>query len=250
MADSDVLIQPLVLDPADFPPLPLQPGFLELVSDELRDSATPADGFDDVVGELIAIVDALDAGLLALNPTLGDTFAEADTIDAQPVSDTVDGFGPALDPTSSAVDDLGTLLSSVAAPAPPAGGGAPSVTIINLGQFSPGQGVLQFPITYTNKGAAAVTVKGITFTPLTTSADPTAWQFPALTFPIVVQPGASTQFTVGVDSTVEGQDFAEMVVDADATPPAGDYRLVIIFSSSGGQPPPGPGGGGGTGKEL
>src|SRR6266852_1068172 len=120
MPDSNLLIQPLVLDPADFPALPLDPGFLHLVMDELGDTSTPADGFDDVVGEVIAIVDALDAALTALNPTLGDTFAEADTIDAQPVSDTVDGFLPGLTPSDSAVNDLGTLLGGGAAPTPPA----------------------------------------------------------------------------------------------------------------------------------
>src|SRR5258708_9707732 len=119
MADSNLLIQPLELDPADFPPLPLQPGFLQLVMDELGDQATPADGFDDVVGEVIGIIAALDAALSALNPTLEDTFAEADTIDAHAVTATVDGFTAALVPVSAAVDELGALLSGAGRPRPP-----------------------------------------------------------------------------------------------------------------------------------
>src|SRR6266849_2651195 len=106
MADSNLLIQPLELDPADFPPLPLQPGFLQLVSDELGDTATPADGFDDVVGEGIGIIAALDAGLSALHPTLDETFLEAYLSDTQQVNETIDGYTAALVPVSTAVDDL------------------------------------------------------------------------------------------------------------------------------------------------
>src|SRR5713226_1707614 len=103
MADSNLLIQPLDLDPADFPPLPLQPGFAQLVTDTLGNTATPTDGFDEVMGEVIAIVDALDTALGGLALDLLSAFAEADAIDAAPVSDTAAGFTASLDPSSAAV---------------------------------------------------------------------------------------------------------------------------------------------------
>jgi hypothetical protein len=120
---ENLLIQPLVLDPADFPPLPLQPGFAQLVSDELGDQGTPADGFDDIVGEAIALVDVLDSALGGLGFELLDAFAEADLIDPTPVGDTVAGFTKSLEASSTAVDELGKLLSGAAPPTPSAGGG-------------------------------------------------------------------------------------------------------------------------------
>src|SRR6266446_6527215 len=119
MADSNLLIQPLELDPADFPPLPLQPGFAQLVTDTLGNVATPTDGFDDVMGEAIAIVDALDTALGLLAADLLDTFAEADTIDAAPVSDNAAGFTASLAVSSALNDQLGTLLGSATGPVPP-----------------------------------------------------------------------------------------------------------------------------------
>ncbi|SRR6266852_5744368 len=119
MADSNLLIQRLELDPADFPPLPLQPGFAQLVTDTLGNVATPTDGFDDVMGEAIAIVDALDTALGGLALDLLSSFAEADAIDAAPVSDTAAGFTASLAPSSAAVDALGVLLGSATGPVPP-----------------------------------------------------------------------------------------------------------------------------------
>src|SRR6266851_427144 len=129
MADSNLLIQQLELDPADFPPLPLQPGFAQLVTDTLGNVATPTDGFDDVMGEAIAIVDALDTALGALALDLLSAFAEADTIDALPVSGTVIAFTASLAPSSAAVDDLGTLLGTATPPSPTGGGGGGGMTI-------------------------------------------------------------------------------------------------------------------------
>lgn len=176
MADSNLLIQPLELDPADFPPLPLQPGFLQLVTDELGDTATPADGFDDIVSEVIAIVDALEAGLLALNPTLEDTFAEADTIDAQPVSDTVDSFLPAVAVSSTVVDDLGVLLAGAATPTPPtptppaptpaSGGGigpvAPCDESITFSAAVAGAAPVDYGLSFVNQTNVPVHVSSIT----------------------------------------------------------------------------------------
>src|SRR5260370_4111254 len=129
MDTPPLFTQPVGRVPAAFPPLPLDPGFLQLVSDELQDAALPTDGFDTVFDELVAIVDALDTALGLLNPTLDETFAEALTIDAQPVSDTVDLFTASLVPSDSAVNDLGALLAGVAAPAPSVRGGGAAGTV-------------------------------------------------------------------------------------------------------------------------
>jgi hypothetical protein len=123
MAGSQPLIDPLTIDPADFPPLPLDPGFLQLASDELGNAATPADGFDSVLTEVIGIVDTLAGVLDALGAELLFAFAEADLIDPAPVDVTVAGFAASLDVTSTAVDDFGTLLAGGTTPTPPAGGG-------------------------------------------------------------------------------------------------------------------------------
>lgn len=120
---TTLLIQPLLLDPADFPPLPLSPGFAQLVSGELDGQGLPTDGFDTVVGEVIAIVDALDVALGGLGLDLLDAFTEADAIDAQPVGDTAAGFAGSLAASDAAVGDLGTLLAGATSPAPAGGGG-------------------------------------------------------------------------------------------------------------------------------
>lgn len=125
------LIEPLVLPPDEFPPLPLDPGFAQLVQDDLGNVVTATDGFDAIVAEAIGIVDAIDGGLDALGGGLLEAFAEADLIDAKPVGDTVAGFTASLDPTSSAVDDLGTLLAGASGKSggPGAGGAAQPITI-------------------------------------------------------------------------------------------------------------------------
>ena len=120
MSNGDLLIQPLEIDPADFPPLPLQPGFSQLVSDELGNAATPTDGFDEVFAEVVAIVDALDSALGTLGDELLAAFGEADTIDAAPVSATADSFTASLGPSDTAVNNLGALLGAAVPATPPA----------------------------------------------------------------------------------------------------------------------------------
>jgi NAD(P)-dependent dehydrogenase (short-subunit alcohol dehydrogenase family) len=123
MSNGDLLIEPLEIDPNDFPPLPLQPGFTQLVSDELGNAATPTDGFDEVFAEVVAIVDALDSALSTLGDELAAAFGEADTIDAAPVSATADSFTASLGPSDTAVNNLGTLLGAAGPPIPTGGGG-------------------------------------------------------------------------------------------------------------------------------
>jgi hypothetical protein len=94
-----------------------------MVNDELGNAALPTDGFDSIFDELVAIVEGLDQALGVLAGELVSAFGEADTIDAAPVGDTLTGFAGALPASSSAVDDLGTLLAGTTPPAPTGGGG-------------------------------------------------------------------------------------------------------------------------------
>jgi hypothetical protein len=97
------------------------------VLDTLGNAATPDDGFDQVATDAATIVDALDSALSTLGALLGDAFAEADTIDAAPVGDTVSGFAGSLGVSSAAVDSLGNTLASVTA-TPGGGGGGGGTT--------------------------------------------------------------------------------------------------------------------------
>src|SRR5260370_30692907 len=121
MAGSQQLIELLVLDPAAFPPLPLQPGFAQLVQDELGDVAGPADGFDDVTAELVGIVDALAGELDSLGGELLDAFAEADLVDPAAAGENLVAGEATVVAAGTAVDGLGTLItsSSVAPGGPP-----------------------------------------------------------------------------------------------------------------------------------
>lgn len=247
--NTTLLIDPLVLDPADFPPLPLTPGFAQLVNDELGNAALPTDGFDTVFDELVAIVDGLDQALGVLAGELVSAFGEADTIDAAPVGDTVAGFAGALGVSSTAVDNLGTLLTGAAPPTPTGGGGggggggaAAGPIVLDFGIITPRQGVVQLPIEYDNGTQQAVTIKSITFAPAPVVAAVNAWVFPTLALPATVQPGGSFKFTVGLDTTTLGGSYANMTVDADGTPPKGAYFLKATVT---GPPPTGGGGRGG-----
>jgi len=123
VASFPFLIAPLAIDPTDFPPLPLQPGFAQLVTDTLANSATPDDGFDQGVAEVVAIVDQLNTALGGLLTELLGAFAEADLIDDYPVTVNTQAFAASLVPVDASVGELGTLLSSAALPTPPGGGG-------------------------------------------------------------------------------------------------------------------------------
>lgn len=113
------LIEPLVLNPAEFPPLPLKPGFAQLVADELGNAATPADGFDTVFSDLLAVMDTLDAVATALGADLVNAFTEADLIDPGPVAATAAGFTSSLVAPTAAVSALGTQLAGVKPAQPP-----------------------------------------------------------------------------------------------------------------------------------
>src|SRR5438445_13444710 len=101
---ADVLIEPL--DLADFDPsqVPSDPGFTELLNNELGVQATDLDGFGLVFDEAVAIVDALGGALEGLAFALLDSFAEADTIDEASLGGDIGTFtaGGAAGPAGTA----------------------------------------------------------------------------------------------------------------------------------------------------
>src|SRR5713101_7798223 len=213
MADSDLLIQPLTIDPADFPPLPLQPGFAQLVMDELGDVATPADGFDDVLAEAVGIVDALAGALDSLGGELLDTFAEADLVARE----------AAVGAAGAAVNSLGVLITSSSGPTIPPPPGAPSPAV-QCGTLDFGSGAAVGP-TGTQVRAATMELKNIGATPFTvrsTTFSPdlgfTFEVFPSLVGQ-VVQPGASLAVRVTFQSGSLGTFQTTLTIHTDRPDP-------------------------------
>src|SRR5713101_1477157 len=213
MAGSKQLIELLVLDPADFPPLPLQPGFAQLVQDELGDVATPADGFDDVLAEAVGIVDALAGALDSLGGELLDTFAEADLV----------ARAAAVGAAGAAVNSLGVLITSSSGPTIPPPPGAPSPAV-QCGTLDFGSGAAVGP-TGTQVRAATMELKNIGATPFTvrsTTFSPdlgfTFEVFPSLVGQ-VVQPGASLAVRVTFQSGSLGTFQATLTIHTDRPDP-------------------------------
>lgn len=110
------------LEPGDFPGPDPPPCLEDFIGANSPTDATELDGFDQYFADTAAVVDTLEAALGSLEGDLASSFTEADTIDPKPVADTAAGFTASLDPSSQAVNDLGTLLGTVSPPSP--GGGA------------------------------------------------------------------------------------------------------------------------------
>jgi hypothetical protein len=236
MSNGDLLIAPLVLDPADFPPLPLQPGFSQLVNDELGNAATPTDGFDEVFAEVVAIVDALDSALGTLAGELLDAFGEADTIDAQPVSVTADSFTASLAPSDTAVGNLGTLLGAAAAPTPP----APACDIsLQAPDTAEGATPVNYALTLRNGTAAALNVTNAVFTPAIGSAAALSATVPV---PQTLAPGADLQGHITVTPTTQGTFTGTLTLTVAGA--ARDTRACYTVRVVPAVTPPPPGGGG------
>ena len=225
MADSDLLIQPLTIEPADFPPLPLQPGFAQLVMDELGDVATPADGFDDVLAEAVGIVDALAGALDSLGGELLDAFAEADLVDPAAAGDNLVAGSAAVGAAGAAVDTLGTLLTTSTsptapgAPPPPGAPTTPQCATLDFGSgptSSPvGTATRALTIELQNTGATPLKV-------LRTSMSPDLG-FSFQVFPsivgAVVQPGASLAVRVTFQSGSAGTFNTTLTIHTDRPDP-------------------------------
>lgn len=122
------LIAPL--DLADFDPsvFSSNPGFTDMVNQELGNAATPDDGFEPVFEELVGIVDSLDTGLALLGGadggTLDDTFEEILTLDDGPPHDNLVAATGDIPVGDAITADLGTLLGdATGAGTPPSSSG-------------------------------------------------------------------------------------------------------------------------------
>src|SRR5258707_304701 len=210
MAGSKQLIELLVLDPADFPPLPLQPGFAQLVQDELGDVATPADGFDEVLAGAVGIVDALDAALGDLGGGLLDAFAEADLVDP-----------------AAAGDNL-------------VAGNAAVVAVVQFpGGIGFGQLVTEF-VQLRNVGATPFTVRSVLSAPNT----PTVWTVTPDVTGMVFPPGSSVTLTISVRAE-PGNWSGTFTVNTDRPDPQPCIMWSAQFTTppavGGGAPAPGSG---------
>jgi len=225
MADSDLLIQPLTIDPADFPPLPLQPGFAQLVQDELGDVATPGDGFDEVLTEALGIVDALAGALDSLGGELLDAFAEADLVDPAAAGDNLVAGQAAVDAAGTAVAGLGTLItsSSVAPGAPAPGAPAPAPTA-QCGALDFGGGATSGPTgtavrvltaELQNTGATQFRVLSVSFSP---DLGFTFQVFPSIVG-AVVQPGAALAVRVTFQTGSAGTFSSTLTIHTDRPDP-------------------------------
>jgi len=84
------------LEASDLPTADPPIGLEQFVLDNSPTDASSLDGFDEIFTETVALVDSLEIGLISLNPTLDETFAEADTLDAGPLADDITGFTSSL----------------------------------------------------------------------------------------------------------------------------------------------------------
>jgi hypothetical protein len=201
------------LDPSIIPPAEQPPGLEQFILDNAGDVATPADGFDQVFLETVGIVDALDSALATLEGDLLAAFAEADAIDAAPVGDTAAGFDASLGVSSTAVDDLGTLLSGVTPPTPPApgGGGGAAGNTLDFVSVGPLGKVCTYPLTYQNNTGKTDTI--------------TKW---------TLDNDSAGVFTViwATPQTLADQGTSDLVVTATATQLGVHQATFTIFTSN------------------
>ncbi len=225
MSDK-VLIQPLDLGDFDPSTYPSDPGFTDLVNQELSDSGTPADGFDGVWEDLVAIVDALEQGYVLLGGAdggdLDDTFAEILELDPTEAGEHVTLLSAAIPDVETHVDNLGNLLSGPPLPGPvPGGGGTRPSTCgsLDIGAHPTlvaGQAnFVRVTVLLTNNTARPLTVEGTTWTPAQT------FGFRVLP-PIdgaVIQPGATLPITIVAASGAVGTTRATLTVNTDGPDP-------------------------------
>lgn len=224
MADA-LLIQPLVIDPADFPPLPLQPGFAQLVQDELGTAATSADGFDEVFTEVVGVVDALAGALDSLGSELLNAFAEADLVDPTAAGNNLVAGAAAVGAAGTVVDNLGGLITSSSTPTAPSPPGAPAPAPAGqCGTLDFGSGAVSGPtgtavraltVELQNTGATPLTVRSISWSP---DLGFTFGVFPSIVG-AVVQPGASLAVRVTFQTGSAGTFTSTLTIHTDRPDP-------------------------------
>lgn len=219
------------LDPTDFPPADPPPNLEQFIIDNAPTDASPADGFDVAFTETVGIVDALDSALGDMEGSLLLAFGEADTIDAQPVSATVDGFTGSLAPSSSSVDALGTLLVSSSPPSPTVGGGVGPTQCGTLdfgtvaAQGPIGTNFFNHTVYLQNTGSVPLTIKSSSWSP------DLGFAF-ALVPPVdgaVIQPGQQFAITVRVGSDTLGTLTSTLTLHTDAPDPQPCMTVTANF---------------------
>lgn len=103
----------LLIDPIDlsqFTPDPTSnPGFTDLATSALGDSADPSDGFDQVVSDTLGILDAWDALATAQDADLDAILALLNTSDPAPIGVELDAFGGAQPTGQAFLDDINNI---------------------------------------------------------------------------------------------------------------------------------------------
>jgi hypothetical protein len=236
-----VLIQPL--DLADFDPstYPSDPGFADLVNQELTDSGTPADGFDGVWEDLVAIVDALEEGMILLGGAdggdLDDTFAEILELDPTEAGDHVALLSAAIPDVQTNVDNLGTLLGGPPLPGPVTGGGGTRPATCgsldmgsHLFQVAGNVNFVTVTVGLTNNQSKALTVKGTTWTPAQT--------FGFRVIPdiagSVIQPGATLPINIVAGNGGVGTTRATLTVNTDGPDPQPCLNVTAEWTAGSG----------------
>ena len=245
-------------------PLPLEdfpteqdvsdPGFEQLFGDLVGIAGTDADGFDDDVAIANSLLDSLDGALGLLGGqdggTLDDAFAEMDALDPQPAGDDVNNLVTALPDFHGNIDNLGTLITGAALPAPPTpgtGGMKISSATGPILPFSGRQGMgpgacsgypckVSSPIC--NNGAAAIQISSIT----------------------LVQQGTIWSATTDCTGTLGPNECCSFIITASKQPGANDVAQLqfagdfpgspAVFQVDGGIGSSGGAGGGGGGGPI
>jgi hypothetical protein len=242
---------------------PTDPGFGDLVGQILGDIATDADGFPEILTDLIAAYDAFGAFLLV------SVLAPGLAVPPSPTPPSAPSLTPLVEFLVSLGNDVlvgqgitaqvDALLGVVSGGAPPAagtGGMAPTAGLTTAypcsGTYTvPAPDSITLPATFTiqltNGGAAAVTITQYGL--VEDSSQPFAVDSD-ITGPI--PPGGAANFAVTWEKSWKGADPVQLQVWTGGTAPA----VVICFALPGATPPPtggggkptgGGGGGGGTG---
>ena len=157
------------------------------------------------------------------------------------MGDTVAGFTSSLDVSSTAVDDLGTLLAGSTTPAPVGGGGAAAP----CGTLDFGPGPASGP-TGTQFRTHTVYLQNNDPTPLTILS--TSWDPPiGYTFEIlpdvagaIVQPGQLQPITIVVGSGSLGTYTSTLTVHTDGPDPQPCLTVTATFVQGSGPHPPNP----------
>src|SRR6266849_6202289 len=232
---ADVLIQPL--DLADFDPsqVPTDPGFTQLLNNELGIQATDLDGFNLVFDEAVAIVDALGGALEGLGFALVDAFGEADTIDEAPLGEHLTALTGQLAAGAAIVASTDALLGTAAPPPTGAGPCDADVVLPTQTQSSSAGAVASFPIQIADTLSVPLTISAVSFS----RNDSSVFSEDAAT-PRTLQPGDVYTFQVTVKLAAVGTFHGILAAQGDDQADAHTLCITVTVQAAGAPPPPPP----------